>query len=214
MPPQPKFTSAEIVEAAIGIVRESGVDALTARELGSRLGTSARPIFTAFKGMDELKAEVKKEVFRRFEASVEDFKNYTPAFKKMGMMMISYAINEPMLYRLLFMQESEENSNFEKVMSSNGTMIDECLEVIQHDYGISEEHARIMLDQLWVYSFGIGALCAMKVCTFTEDEIATMLGRTFMGMMLLIKSDKMDICDMKPFDSAPQIRKDMQMTAF
>lgn len=214
MPPQPKFTSEEIVEAAIGIVRESGIEALTARELGSRLGTSARPIFTAFKGMDELKAEVKKEVFRRFEASVENFKNYTPAFKKMGMMMISYAINEPMLYRLLFMQESEKNSDFKKALAQNGPLIDECLDVIQHDYGISEQHARIMMDQLWIYSFGIGSLCAMKVCTFTEDEIATMLGRSFMGMMLLIKSDKMDICDMKPFDTSSVARRDTQMTAF
>ena len=214
MPPQPKFTSEEIVEAAIGIVRESGIEALTARELGSRLGTSARPIFTAFKGMDELKAEVKKEVFRRFEASVENFKNYTPAFKKMGMMMISYAINEPMLYRLLFMQESEKNSDFKKALAQNGPLIDECLDVIQHDYGISEQHARIMMDQLWIYSFGIGSLCAMKVCTFTEDEIATMLGRSFMGKMLLIKSDKMDICDMKPYDTSSVARRDTQMTAF
>ena len=55
MPPKPKFTREEIAAAALEIVKESGVDALTARNLGDRLGTSSRPIFTAFKNMSEVK---------------------------------------------------------------------------------------------------------------------------------------------------------------
>lgn len=55
MPPKAKFTKEEIVEAALGIAHESGFDALTARTLGERLGSSARPIFTVFKSMDEVR---------------------------------------------------------------------------------------------------------------------------------------------------------------
>ena len=67
MPPKPKFTREEIVDAALSIVSERGVDALTARELGERLGSSARPVFTVFKNMEEVQAEVRAAAMRRFE---------------------------------------------------------------------------------------------------------------------------------------------------
>ena len=60
MPPKAKFTREEIVQAALGIVREDGIQALTARALGAKLGSSARPIFTIFQSMEE----VQQEVFR------------------------------------------------------------------------------------------------------------------------------------------------------
>lgn len=46
MPPKPKFTKDEIALAALDIVKKDGVSALTARELGKRLGSSSCPVFT------------------------------------------------------------------------------------------------------------------------------------------------------------------------
>ena len=58
MPPKAKFTKNEIVEAAMQIVREQGLEAVTSRELGKRLGSSACPIFTVFSNMEEVKSEI------------------------------------------------------------------------------------------------------------------------------------------------------------
>ena len=68
MPPKPKFERREIVEAALDLVSRRGPEALTARNLGERLGSSARPIFTVFQGMDELRQEVRTAAMARFEA--------------------------------------------------------------------------------------------------------------------------------------------------
>ena len=54
MPPKAKFTKAEIIGAALNIVRTDGYEALTSRALGTYLGSSARPIFTVFKNMEEV----------------------------------------------------------------------------------------------------------------------------------------------------------------
>ena len=59
MPPKPKFSREEIVQAALKIVSEKGVEALTAKELGQALGSSARPIFTVFKNMKEVQDQVR-----------------------------------------------------------------------------------------------------------------------------------------------------------
>ena len=58
MPPKPKFTKEEIIERAASLVREQGAERLTARDLAAVLGTSARPIFTAFQNMEELRKAV------------------------------------------------------------------------------------------------------------------------------------------------------------
>lgn len=58
MPPKAKFTREEIIEAALEIVRTEGFSALTARALGAKLGSSARPIFTVFQSMEEVQQAV------------------------------------------------------------------------------------------------------------------------------------------------------------
>ena len=58
MPPKPKFSKEEIVSTALEIVREKGIEAVTARELGARLGSSARPIFTVFNSMEDVLHEI------------------------------------------------------------------------------------------------------------------------------------------------------------
>lgn len=60
MPPKPKYTKEQIVAAALNVVSQKGVQALTAKELGSALGMSTSPIFTVFDSMQEVQDEVKK----------------------------------------------------------------------------------------------------------------------------------------------------------
>ena len=71
MPPKPKFARDEIVQAALTIVSEKGVEALTAKELGDALGASARPIFTVFASMKEVQDAVREAAMRRFESYAE-----------------------------------------------------------------------------------------------------------------------------------------------
>ena len=188
MPPKPKYTREEIAIAALSIVKEEGVAALTARELGKRLGTSVSPIFTIFESMEEVKWAARELALKEFETYIGDFREYFPAFKRIGMMMVSYAIHEPELYKLLFMQEHTHGQSLEDTVGELGMMADTCIELLQKDNDLSEEEAKILFEQMWIYTFGIGSLCAMKVCDFTEDEIAARLGQIFMGQLTLIKS--------------------------
>ena len=106
MPPKPKFTKEEIVAAALELVSEKGIEALTARELGVRLGSSARPIFTVFNSMEEVQEEVRAAALKRFESYAEKAMHYTPVFKQVGMQMILFAMEEPKLYQLVYMSEN------------------------------------------------------------------------------------------------------------
>ena len=191
MPPKPKFTKEEIVAAALALVSEKGVEALTARELGLRLGSSARPIFTAFQSMEEVQQQVRKAAMERFNGFAEKAMAYTPAFKQFGMQMILFAQEEPRLFRLLFMTENARARSFEDVFAQLGDTARLCVGLIERDYGLTEPEAMELFRHVWIHTYGIGALCATGMCSFTEEEINEMLGHDFAAMMLRIQSGRL-----------------------
>ena len=192
MPPKPKFTKEAIIEAALELVSEKGMSALTSRDLGSRLGSSARPIFTVFNSMEEVQEEVKKAAIKRFESYAEKAIHYTPAFKQIGMQMILFAKEEPKLYQLGFMTENHNNHNFDDIYERLGDVAIQCVDVIQKDYGLSEADAKKLFEHVWIHTFGIGALCATGMCDFSEEQIIEMLGHDFVAMLVHIKSSQMN----------------------
>lgn len=193
MPPKPKFTKEEIGTAALELVSEKGIEALTARELGVRLGSSARPIFTVFNSMDEVQEEVRAAALKRFESYAEKAMHYTPVFKQVGMQMILFAIEEPKLYQLVYMSENAGATDFEGITQQLGDVAQLCVDVIQRDYGLSAEDAKTLFEHVWIYTFGIGALCATGMCRFSQDEIIQMLGQDFMAMLFYAKSGRMNM---------------------
>ena len=191
MPPKPKFTKEEIVAAALELVSEKGMEALTARELGERLGSSARPIFTVFNSMEEVQEEVRAAALKRFEGYAEKAMHYTPVFKQVGMQMILFAMEEPKLYQLVYMSENAGATDFKGIVERLGDVAQLCVDVIQRDYVLSKNDAKALFDHVWIYTFGIGALCATGMCRFSQEEIIQMLGQDFMAMLFYAKSGRM-----------------------
>ena len=189
MPPKPKFTKEEIVQAALEIVSQKGVEALTAKELGEALGTSARPIFTVFAGMKEVQDEVRNAAMRRFEGFAKQKLPDMPLFKHVGMQMVLFGAREPKLYQLLFMRENRNAVSFDDVFGELGPTAETCIGLIRKEYGMSESEAKLLFENVWIYTFGVGALCATRVCRFSEEKLVQMLSTEFWAMTLLVKSE-------------------------
>lgn len=192
MPPKAKFTRKEIIQVALDITRVEGIEAVTAREIGRRLNSSARPIFTVFDNMEEVQKEVIFEAIRLLRGDFQTSKEYIPEFKGFGMMMIQFAKDEPKLFQLLLMRESPNKKNYTEMIEGLGADTQYCIEILQRDYGLSEKMSKKMLNQLWLHSYGISVLCATKMCSFSEEEISQMLSEVFMGLLTLIQTGKID----------------------
>ena len=192
MPPKPKFTREEIAAAAFQMIKEGGVSSLTARDLGSRMGTSARPIFTLFKNMGEVKQAARALAVQEFMDGIRDYRDYSPAFKRIGMMIVSYGIHEPELFKLLFLQEHPTGASFEQSLLDMDGMDETCIQLIIQDYGLSRENAELLFQQMWTNTFGLGTMCAMGVCDLSEAEIGRRLGIMFASLMMFIQSGKVD----------------------
>lgn len=183
MPPKAKFTKEEIIEAALSIVRTDGFSALTARALGTKLGSSPRPIFTVFESMEEVQEMVKEAAKKLYAGYVEKGLSEEISFKGVGTQYILFAVKEPKLFQLLFMTEQKNLPDLTGVLPLIDESYEKILLSIQKDYQFDELYAQRLYHHLWIYTHGIGTLCATKTCRFTGKEIEEMITEIFLSLL-------------------------------
>ena len=142
--------------------------------------------------MEDLKNAVTDAGVKMFKEYSKNFTDYTPAFKQMGMQIISFAAKEPKLFEFLFMHKNPE------AVQGLKTVEDTCVDVISKDYGLGIEQARMLFEQVWIFTFGLATLSAMKVYEYTEEQISDMLTREFSGAVMMMKSDLKKVNTNKP----------------
>lgn len=189
MPPKAKFTREEVIEAALKIVMREGIENLTARALAGELGSSARPVFTVFSGMDEVQCEVQKAAHALYNKMVEQGLKENLAFKGVGKAYIRFAIEYPKLFQMLFMREKSTVPELNSVLGMIDENYGKILQSIESGYGLDIETAKEIYRHLWIYSHGIAVLLATNVCCFTADEISGMLSDVFSGVIRKYKSE-------------------------
>lgn len=188
MPPKAKFSREEIIEAALGLVREEGFQALTARALGARLGSSARPIFTVFQNMEEVQQAVIRAARALYGEYVSRGLAEEMPFKGVGTQYILFAVKEPKLFQLLFMSERTEVPDLSGVLPLIDDNYEKILRSVREGYGIDNASAERLYRHLWIYTHGIAALCATGTCRFTGEEISGMMTEVFIGLLKTMKS--------------------------
>lgn len=188
MPPSPKFTREEIISAAFELVKKNGADSLTARSLADALGSSPRPLFTVFEGMDEIRDGVVRKAKDVYLTYVNGGLNETIAFKGVGTSYIRFASDEPQLFRLLFMSEMPDVPRIGYVLGMIDESYERILSSVADGYGLDRAAADELYRHLWIYTHGIAVLIATGVCSFTGDEVSEMLTTVFKGVLTDIGS--------------------------
>jgi len=100
-PKKTAFTRDIVLTAALNVVRRQGWDALTARSIADGLGASVAPVYSAFGSMDSLLRQTLKEIRRLLQEYTSRTYSDIP-FLDIGVGIVSFARDEPMLFRALF----------------------------------------------------------------------------------------------------------------
>lgn len=187
MPPKSKFTKEEIITAALNITRAYGCAALTARALASKLGSSARPVFTVFQSMEDVQREVTSAARKLYDEYVQRGLSESPAFKGVGTQYILFSIREPKLFQLLFMSEQPNIPDLSNVLPVIDENYDKILLSIEEGYKLDKESSQKLYHHLWIYTHGIATLCATKMCRFTGDEISSLLSEVCSGILIKLR---------------------------
>ena len=112
--------------------------------------------------------------------------------------MIEFAMREPKLFQLVYMREHDNTQSFSMLVEELGDTVRVCLDIMQEDYDLTREEAKLLFEQSWLQTFGLCVLIAGKVCVLSMEEISRMLSVNFQGTLMLIKSGTFDVVPVNP----------------
>ncbi|CAG7642154.1 hypothetical protein PAESOLCIP111_04311 [Paenibacillus solanacearum] len=106
MPPKAEITKEKVLDAAFDVVREQGLDVLTARSIAKRLGCSTQPIYSVYGSMDKVKDDVFNNTVDFALASMKEYVNDKNALA-MNLVLgcLLFARNERHLFRALYLSD-------------------------------------------------------------------------------------------------------------
>ena len=180
MPPKVRIQKEDIINAAVEIVRQQGMEALNARNVAAALHCSTQPVFSNFATMDALRLEV----VRRADALCQEFikreteeGNY-PAYKAAGMAYIRFARDEKQLFRLLYMRDrSNEHFPEEDPLTADMEMH------VQKGTGLGAKESQLFHLEMWAFVHGIAAMFATEFLTLDWELVSRMLTDAYQGLI-------------------------------
>ena len=169
MPPTIRFQKQEIVEAAPNVARRQGIDAVTAREVAKELRVSVGPIFTHYDTMDQLRCDVYETAKQRYRAYIERGLSGPIPFLGVWQQYLSFAKEEPELYRLLFLTRrgSVSGGAVEAMKFSQALARDSIMRI----YGMDAHAADCFFRDIWLLAFSYATLIVTDDCPYTMDEM-------------------------------------------
>lgn len=160
MPRSKSVEREDILRAAAQVVRTRGEGALSVRSIAKELGCSTQPLYTAFAGMEELRAALLEHLRRQYlQVQCRNYKAFARHF-------LSFARQEPELFRFLYLRRRAEGGAL-----PDDPNYDETVRLLARNLEMDPDTARAMHRQMQYRCYGLGVMLATGYCPLTAEEI-------------------------------------------
>ena len=166
-----------ILDAAFEMVRDEGVESLTARKLAAKAGCSTQPIFRIYQNMDELAGDLFERVIAFFDSYYAAYpKSDTYAFVDLGMAYIEFAVKENKLFQLLFLTQNRQGkSMYELLNGKSGAVIREIARA--KAAGCREPGDLFM--KMWIFIHGAACMAITGDYDLNVEQTRALLEETY-----------------------------------
>ncbi len=167
MPRISLLTKEVIINAALEIVREEGLEALSARNIAKRMKSSTRPIYDAYTNMDEFRADLISKIKTIIFTSIFSYKKTGQQFFDLGLGYIYTAYTEPKLFRVYY--EKGLGTKLSELSPS-----DRVVQALRDDLGdahIEEENLLQIVINSWIFVYGLASFIASGTLVYNEEKV-------------------------------------------
>lgn len=169
MPPKIKVQREEVIDAALQVAREKGIEAVTAREVARTLGVSVGPIFTHFASMEQLRTEVYRRAKDIYRAYIQRGLSEPIPFLGVWRQYIRCAREERELYKLLFL--TRPSAAVGGIVEALRFSQDLARESLMRVYRMDAFTADCYFRDLWLVAFSIATMIVTDDCPYADEEI-------------------------------------------
>ena len=154
-----------LLDEALVTIRDKGVDGLTLREIGARLGVSRSALYRHFADKQALLTTVATEGFRtlcqQLVAGWEEGGGREAAFRSMGVAYIRFAVANPSHYRVMFsrfVDPPPRDSELATEAVGAFQALVNALAALQRDGVVRDDDTVLMARHVWAVVHGIAML--------------------------------------------------------
>ena len=168
-----------ILDTALALAKEEGIENVTARKLAAKIGCSTQPIFRVYANMSELYGEIHQKAIEAFSDYYDNFKSEveTP-FIHLGLAYINFAKEESKLFQLLFLSDSRgDKSLYELLNGRSGAVSKEINKAAA--LGCTNPSGLFM--KMWIFIHGCACMVLTGDYDLTLEETIGLLEDIFKG---------------------------------
>jgi len=153
MPKKVSFTKEKILKGSYNLLKEKGLEEITARNIAKKLNCSPVPIYSSFASMGELKEELMNKAKNEFLSYVK--KPYTDkALYNIGIGIVYFAKDEKQLFSSIFF----EQDSYKELINEFNEMIFAEFDKDNKLKKLSREKQKWLLHKCWIYAHGLATL--------------------------------------------------------
>lgn len=169
-----------ILDGAFELVREQGMEMLTARKLATHIGCSTQPIFRVYNNMEELAGEVFVKAKNFYEEFCLNFpyENDFP-FIDLGLCYISFAKEELNLFKLLFLTPHDDDNTMYDLI--NGAKQGFVIKELRRIKNLDMNKAGDIFMKVFIFIHGMACMAICGELDLTKEEILPTLKETIEG---------------------------------
>ncbi len=185
MPPKKIVTREQILDAAMEITRNSGIDAVTARSIAAALGVSTHPIFTYFDTINSIKDDVLVRARELYHEYILQGLDEKIPFLGVGHQFLILAKNEPELFKMLFFKTTPDGRKhaYDEFKFTLSLVVESVMKI----YNVDKHTAECYYRNLWLMSLSFATLIVTGNCTYTDEEMLLILTQTSLATYKAIK---------------------------
>jgi AcrR family transcriptional regulator len=151
-----------LLDETLATIHDEGIEGVTVREIGARLGVSRTALYRHFADKRALLAAVATEGFRtlcqRLAGAWEDGGRGPAAFQAMGVAYIRFGVESPSHYRVMFSRfvdpEPQEPELATEAKGAFQTLVDAVV-TLQRDGFLRDDDPMLMARYVWAVVHGV-----------------------------------------------------------
>ena len=171
------ITKDQLLEVAFELVKDEGIENLTARKLASKAGCSTQPIFRIYKNMDEVAEEVFEKAMKYYNDYYRNYKKVCGVpFVDLGIAFIAFAQNDKNMYKLLFLSEQRFGHGLYEILNGE-------YQFVGHDINKAKsagcKNPSGLFMQMWIFIHGAACMCLTGDYDLGESETKELLTKSY-----------------------------------
>ncbi|MEG1461611.1 TetR/AcrR family transcriptional regulator [Anaerorhabdus sp.] len=161
-----------ILQVALEMLIRDGFASVNIKTLSKEIGCSTQPLVWHFENMDGLRKALAQYALAYANTKMEPKDgNSIEAFKQVGTGFVQIALEEPNLFRFLYLEGymGSPADNLEMLINDEENI--ELIKRISKDLEISKKKASRYLQNTIVYTYGIATLIAIGMIKTSQKEV-------------------------------------------